>query len=316
MKKQSIISTTFVFLAMLLFLVGCKEDEYTMGALNSPTNLNITTTITGQDANNPNGDGSGEVVINASADNVMTYKIGFSDVSDLSEQPSFEPMPKGTMTHKFNKLGDVTYRITVVAYGAGGSSTTATKDITVKSVYDPDPTIVQSLTGGATKTWRIQSESAGHLGVGPYNVDSFVPEWYAAGPNEKATVAPCFYSARFTFTQVSPTTFSINAATPDGAFTKTGALSGIPNIPSSGDEGCYPYAGGTTAFAFVGATSGIGAENSTQTSILLQGATSFIGYGATKKEYEILSISDDAMHLRVQGTETGNAWYLKLVPVQ
>ena len=31
-----------------------------------------------------------------------------------------------------------------------------------------------------------------------------------------------------------------------------------------------------------------------------------------KKEYEILSISATAMYLRVQGTETGNAWYLKL----
>lgn len=29
-------------------------------------------------------------------------------------------------------------------------------------------------------------------------------------------------------------------------------------------------------------------------------------------EYEILSITETSLYLRVQGTETGNAWYLKL----
>jgi hypothetical protein len=33
-----------------------------------------------------------------------------------------------------------------------------------------------------------------------------------------------------------------------------------------------------------------------------------------QKEYEIMVITADYMYLRVQGTETGNAWYLKLVP--
>jgi hypothetical protein len=45
---------------------------------------------------------------------------------------------------------------------------------------------------------------------------------------------------------------------------------------------------------------------------LLAGTNTFIGYGSLQKEYEILSVTATAMYLRVQGTETGNAWYLKL----
>ena len=86
----------------------------------------------------------------------------------------------------------------------------------------------------------------------------------------------------------------------------------LPGIPATGDEGCYSYGGGTSAFSLIPSSTGIASSISTQTSIELAGNTTFIGYGATLKEYEILSISPTAMYLRVQGTETGNAWYIKL----
>ena len=88
-------------------------------------------------------------------------------------------------------------------------------------------------------------------------------------------------------------------------------------VPSTfrlqGGEGCYSYGGGSSSFSFVPSGSGIAASApSTKTAILLGGSNTFIGYGAVLKEYEILSITPTAMYLRVQGTETGNAWYLKL----
>jgi hypothetical protein len=46
----------------------------------------------------------------------------------------------------------------------------------------------------------------------------------------------------------------------------------------------------------------------------LSGVDTFIGYGAVQKEYEILVITPTYLYVRVQGTETGNAWYLKLKP--
>ena len=61
------------------------------------------------------------------------------------------------------------------------------------------------------------------------------------------------------------------------------------------------------------AAAGIAASApSTKTAIVLNGNNTFIGYGAVLKEYEIMSITATSLYLRVQGTETGNAWYIKL----
>jgi hypothetical protein len=150
--------------------------------------------------------------------------------------------------------------------------------------------------------------------VGPWSSTSVTPEWWSAAINEKVGCCNCFYTATFTFTKVSASSYTLTVATPDGAFTKTGALAGgLPGIPSSGGEACYSYAGGTSSFSFVPSSSGISpATPSTKTAISLNGTNTFIGYGAVLKEYEILSITATSLYLRVQGTETGNAWYIKL----
>ncbi len=285
---------------------SCKKNEYNIGSLTAPSEVVINTTIVGQDATHPNGDGSGTVQITLTGKNVLSYNIDY----DASNGISMIFLPNGKATTTYTKLGLNTYRITVVAYGPGGTATTVTKDIQVQSNFTPDPTIVSNLTGTASKTWKVDKDVAGHFGVGPWSTTSVTPEWYAAAPNEKAGCCNCFYTASFTFTK-TPTGYTLTIATPDGAFTKTGSLAGgLPGIPSSGGEACYSYGGGTSTFSLVPGSSGI--ATGTKTSILLGGNNTFIGYGAVLKEYEILSITATTMYLRVQGTETGNAWYLRL----
>ncbi len=301
------------FLTASLF-TACQKDDYSLGELKAPTNLVITTNIVGQDSANPDGDGSGNVDIIITADDAMTYKIGYNDITDLSTPVTFTNVAGGVVTKKFTSVGLHTYRITVVAYGKGGTSTIATKDVQVVSNFAPTPDIVTALTNDASKAWMVDKSVPGHFGVGPWQGE-VTPIWWSAAINEKEACCPCFYTSTFTFTKVSASSYTIQSTTPGGAFTKTGALASIPGIPSSGDEGCYSYAGGNSAFSFVPASSGIAASTpSTQTSILLSGTTTFIGYGALQKEYEIMVINPNYMYLRVQGTETGNAWYLKLIP--
>lgn len=304
------------FLTASLF-TGCQKDDYSLGDLSAPTNLTISADIVGKDASNPNGDGSGKVNITATADNAMTYKVGYNDVTDLTSVIDFTTIGSGIVTKKFTSVGLHMYRITVIAYGRGGTSTTATKDVEVVSNFTPTPDIVTNLTNDTSKTWVVDKNTSGHFGVGPYQGE-VTPIWYSAAPNEKAACCNCFYTASFTFTKVTASnSFTLQLATPDGAFTKTGTLSGITGIPASGDEGCYSYPGATSAFSFIPASSAISASApSTQTSILLAGNSTFIGYGATLREYEIMVITPTYMYLRVQGTETGNAWYLKLIPAQ
>ncbi len=311
------------FLGIFLILISiyrCADKNYSMGDLVAPTNLVINTEIVGATTANPDGDGSGDVKITLTANNALSYKIDY----DANTPASLVFLPTGSITKKYTTLGTNTYKITAVAYGKGGTSSTITKDITIRSDFTVDPTIVANLTGGTSKTWVVDKSIAGHLGVGPWdavdNILSVKPEWWAAAINEKVACCNCFYTATFKFSKDEATnTYSLQVTNPDGAFTKTGSLTTLPGIPASGDEGCYSYDGGTSAFSFVPASSGAPAlpatesdSPSTQTSILLAGVNTYIGYGAVQKEYEILVLTETYMYLRVQGTETGNAWYLKL----
>lgn len=309
---------TFKYLMLFVLtaavFTGCQKDDYALGDLSAPTNVAISTEVVGKDAANPNGDGSGNVKIVVTADNAMTYKIGYNDVTDLTGEIQYTTVAGGEVTKKFTSVGLHTYRVTVIAYGRGGTSTTATTEVEVLSTFAPTPDIITSLTNDSSKTWIVDKSVPGHFGVGPW-MGEVTPVWWSAAINEKEACCPCFYTSTFTFTKVSATNYTIQVGTPGGAFTKTGALASIPGIPGSGDEGCYAYGGGSSAFSFIPASSGIAASTpSTQTSISLGGSTTFIGYGALQKEYEIMVINANYMYLRVQGTETGNAWYLKLKP--
>jgi hypothetical protein len=298
------------FLLIALFFANCTEEKYELGELKAPSNLAVGINLAGKTTANPNGDGSGDVTFTISGDNILASKIDFNanDAVDLVQ------VNGGKITKKYTTLGLNTYTVTVIAYGSGGTSTTITADLTVRSNFTPDPAIVTALTNNATKTWVVDKSVVGHFGVGPWT-GSVTPEWWSANVNEKVATANGFYTATFTFAKVSATSYTLQVACPDGAFTKTGALTTLPGIPASGAEGIYPYGGGTGAFSFVPSSTGITtATPSTQTSILLSGVDTFIGYGSLQKEYEIMVINANYMYLRVQGTETGNAWYLKLKP--
>lgn len=300
-------------LVLLLVITSCTQETFTLGALTAPANVNLSAEIVGKDASHPNGDGSGDVIFTVTGDDVLGVKIDY----DANDALNLVFLPNSTVTKKYTKLGLNTYRVTVVAYGKGGSSTNITKDITVRSDFTPNPAIVTNLTNNTSKTWKVDKSVAGHFGVGPWAADTPTPIWWQAGVNEKVNCCNCFYTSTFTFTKVIASgTFTLTVNSPDGAFTKTGALAGgLPGIPASGSEGCYAYAGGTSDFSFVPSSSGVSdAAPSTKVAIQLAGNNTFIGYGATQKEYEIMVSTADFMYIRVQGTETGNSWYLKLIP--
>jgi len=311
--------TFIITAALILVYSACKKQDYSLGDLTAPANIVITTEILGVDATHPNGDGSGLVNIIVTADNAISCKAGVSPAT----LDDYKVMPLGNkVTRKFATLGVNTYRMVFIVSGKGGTTSTATADIKVRSDYTPAAAIVTNLTADASKTWVVDRSIPAHFGVGPWSVASIRPEWWSGAVDEKLTCCPCFYDARFTFTKVNATDYSLTVIT-TSAFTKTGTLAGgLPGIPASGDEGCYAYPGGTSAFSFIEATSGapvtpsVPANSSTtKTSILLTGKLTYIGYGAVLKEYEILEITPTSMYLRVQGTETGNAWYIKLKKV-
>ncbi len=304
------LNRNIAFVALMLLIFGCsKNEDYSLGDLTAPSNISINAEIIGATAATPYGDGSGDVNFTITADDALNYRIDY----DASDGISLVNLPTGKASRKYTKLGLNEYTITVVAYGKGGASSTATLEISVQSNFTPDQAIIDNLTGGGSKTWVVDQSVPGHMGVGPWNAGSLTPEWWSAAIDEKVACCNCFYTTAFKFSKTQGG-YTLEVTSPDGAFTKTGDLAGgLPGIPSGGDEGCYAYAGGSGSFSFVPASSGIPASApSTQTAIQLSGISTFIAYGAVQKEYEIMTLTASYMYLRVQGTETGNAWYFKL----
>lgn len=305
----------YKIVVLLLIAIGissCATEDYSFGDLKTPTNIIVTADLTGKTTANPNGDGSGEVKFTITGDNLLTTKVDFN----ADDAVDFVNVPTGKITKKYTTNGVNTYVVTVVAYGTGGVSTVVTKEITVKTVFDVNSTIVTNLTNDSNKTWVVDRTVYAHFGVGPST--SAGPDWYNAQIDEKVAFA-CFYTSTFKFTKESTYVFKLDVTSPDGAFTKRGAKTSLPGLDTDGGDpngDCAPYSGGSSAFSFMPASSGIAASASTQTSILLSGVNTFIGYGGTQKEYEILQISNTSMRLRVlgYGPESGNAWYLTLKP--
>ena len=97
-----------------------------------------------------------------------------------------------------------TYTIKLTVFNKGGSKS-STQDVVISQ---DDLSLLNNpfytkLTGGASgpgfKTWHVDSISSGHLGVGPDPESALgsVPEWWAAGANEKPGCG--MYDDRYVF---------------------------------------------------------------------------------------------------------------------
>ena len=100
MKKLKFLFKS-VFILATFTLVSCEEENYELGAIIAPSNVQITAEIIGVDEANPNGDGSGTVHFNVSANNALTYKLIFDGVETL--------VPSGKHTINFSVTGTHTY---------------------------------------------------------------------------------------------------------------------------------------------------------------------------------------------------------------
>ena len=85
------------FVLALITLMSCEED-YEVGDIVAPSNIQISYEIVGADDSNPSGDGSGTVHFTASANNAITYIYKFGDKTDAVAA-------SGTTSHRFSKVG-------------------------------------------------------------------------------------------------------------------------------------------------------------------------------------------------------------------
>lgn len=287
-------------LLVILSITGCKKEEYSFGAMKTPSGLALTTTVVGLDNANPSGNGTGAVTINMTATDAITYNVDFGD-------GNIALVPSGKITYKYTTPGVKKYTITANAIGTGGIISTISKTVTVFVAFEIPTTILTNLTGSGSKVWVADKDAPGHFGVGPGPNkgadETFFPSWYAATPNER--VADGTYDDEVTFSKDVNNNVSMDLDNKGKTFVLKDALS---YYGLTGAEGQFPIVTlGVKRLSFMNATSNTTAAISTRIQFSVPG-NGLVMVGAGSNMYEIISITSTTMTLRTIGAD-GNAWY-------
>ena len=120
-------------------ILTCSDDSTNSNTIPSenitPTNLNLEIIIQGVSEDFPNGNGSGEVIFNSTADNTdyFEYRLGNGEVL-ISDN--------GYLEYTFSEYGIISKSIYVYAFNENGNNTFTNEIITI---YVEDPNLVYSL---------------------------------------------------------------------------------------------------------------------------------------------------------------------------
>jgi hypothetical protein len=292
-------------LGLAVFMQSCQEETYTLGELKTPTNLDITYEIVGQDAENPYGDGSGLVHFTASADNEFTFNFQFGDDSKIAIAQD------GKATHKYTINGVNEYNVLVKAVGAGGVISTKTVQLEVFSSFT-DPQAVEFLTGGSSKTWYWAADQFAHLGIGPNflvdygnNAHTHPFDWWAAPAWDKA--GTCLYDGSFVFA-LDGKQVTFEHINPTGkAFFQGDNL----GIIGAAEEGCYEYDfTGVKSVSFAPANSIATIDGEYWGTSMTFSDGGFMGWYVGSSTYEIIDVSANTLKVRVESAgQPEHAWY-------
>ena len=301
--KNTMINLSLSIL-MLVGFTSCVEDDYDIGVITAPSNLNVEIEVVGQTDDQPHGDGSGAVNFTASANNAISYTFIYSDGFK-------EVSPSGSATHNFTGNGINDYSVTVIASGTGGLATNSTSVVTVFSDFS-DPETRDLLTGGSTKTWYVAAAEPGHLGVGASSGEGMDgPGYYAAAPFEKAAeeISACFYTDEMTFSLSGE---NIEYVLDNKGFTFFNAAYAAEFGGGAGPDECLAFdPGGTKSVSLAPSSSGLTPEQTTGTVINIAGG-GFMSYYSGASSYEVLSITQNSLYVRsIMGNDPSLAWYLK-----
>ncbi len=315
MKKFKYIIGLFLTLA---FLASCEETNYEFGDIITPSNVQVTTEIVGQDLSDPllkDGDGTGFVTFTLSANNAITYKVDFGDGKT-------SVVPSGVTTHRYTKVGTNTYTVIVSALGTAGVGSTITTEVSVYSSFS-DVEAEEFLGGkniGDSKTWYWAADLPLHVGMGPFEDDygngEFAYEAWWNGIKAWDEEKSCMYTNEFVFTR-----------TADGlTFEQTVGPAFIPGtyagyIGVAGDtchgEDVAPTMFGVKKVSIIPSGSKAALEGSYNDEPYRQTAFEidnggFMGWYVGSSTYDIISIDENYMRVRIienSATGVGAAWY-------
>lgn len=283
---KSIIKYFCLALAAVV-IAGCSPEEFNKDLGPVPTSEQVKITAA-PSAENPN-------IINFTNETPGTITA----VWDLGNG---ETGTGNTAKGSYAVQGDYTVKLTVFTSG-GYASNTLTVHIAETNVAMLNREDYNFLTGGAAavngKTWRIEGETKGHMGVGP--IGAATPEWWSAPANDKANEG--LYDDRMTF-NLNGFAYTYNnngdtfanwefigdiGGTASGQTDKT-----IPYTPPSNMKWSIVEEGGKKYLTFSNG--------------------GFIGYYVGSTRYEILTLTENELYLKGNSKKPSDAWWLRLVP--
>jgi hypothetical protein len=284
--KKKFFPFAFLCISLLAILNACQDDDPELRE--APTAEDATFSFTPQ-ANKPN------IVNFTSETSAFLKRWDFGNGSSAEGDVVQAKYPfKGT------------YEVVMTAYTSGGSYTT-TQSIVIEQ---DDPTLLDVdqynfLTGGIDavdgKTWVMDKETAGHMGIGP--AAGTWPEWYAAPANAKDGLG--MYDDEITFKlQGSAMDYKTNGDVYVNASFGS-AFPGAVKEPN-GNDFIAPYNPGPQTWSL--------SETGGKWYLTIGGGGFFGYYSGRAPVYEILSITPDELSIRsIQEGEAGNAWYQRFI---
>lgn len=264
----------YVLLASSIALTACDKDD--QGELSGPMPVASFTTSA------PRVVGlTTEVTFTSTSTDAFLYQWDFGDGTIGSGQ---------TVTHVYKTGGTIKTQLTVA--GKGGTNISEQKDVVLPPIIDA---VKQLLTGGSSKTWKLDRAAQATIVVGTEGNPS---QYYAgADPN---TLPLCQADDEFTFSNANVYTYDAKAETFVAAAAATATT---PAIPAA----CSAPRSGTSDFTF-GPATGNG-----YAMIEFKKAGTFIGVtDAPDLTYRIIDITENSMVIRA-GRPSGTVFQMKLV---
>lgn len=290
----------YLFYTLLVLAFACQEDDNEFGAVTAPTDLTVTVDIA--------PDNSGNVAVNASAAGALYYHVYFLSGADPVVISDGE-----TANFRYVQSGTYTQEISVVAFGAGGVSTSTAVVVDLTVILQVDPVLLENLAGapGEGKTWIWDSSNAGHFGVGA--VSETFPNFFSAGANQ---LNPCLYDDLLTFEHDGQGNYRYTIETQAATFINWAEIRRFfPDItPVQFEDQCLNIDDQIlidTAFVIV--------EDPDAGKTFLTVEESTLSYWSGAMEYEIVELTEDKLVVRgiqIPFDPPGEdlAWYHTFVP--
>lgn len=282
----------FLIMALGLALSACSPEIDDKPELGPPPTAEDVTFTFEYDPDNPN------IVhfTNTSSGFILKWDLGNGSQGEGNNVKGVYPL-KGE------------YTVTLTAYTRSGSATNS-QTITIEQTNPAllDIPEYNLLTGGVDqlegKTWVIDGERAGHMGVGPNDnsPDSREPVWWQAPPLDKAGQG--IYDDEITFKLQD---FVYEFKNNGDVFVNGASAGDLGGNPDDGDQRVeFSPEVVTSTWALV-------EEGDKQFITIANGG--FFGFYTGVSRYEILKLEENELYVRFLDSKNPDlAWYHRLIP--